>query len=353
MHKITRGISTNQKIIASVVAVVVVVAAGYAYTATQPPMHVTLTVYGSVTASDLQPVINDFQHNYSYITVNYVELNPPPLYSRLTSEIAANKSTADIIFVTNVVVYQLEAQGYLRSYNSTQLSNYPSQYYDPGGYWADALLLPVVFSYNTQALNKSELPGNLTALENPAWKGKVIMHDITLGSTGTQYMVSLEASLGNETWTNFTKTFLANVDPTPTSQVSDVSSEVASGQYEIGMVAYLSDIVKLESQGAPVGYFLPSDVPLMIAPESLAIVKGTPHLSAAELFENFILSKAGQESLGNTQTRPPAMPGVSAKYTLEGMLPASLINSSIIFPTPQVASEANAWAQTFKSWGYS
>ena len=353
MHKITAGISATQKIIAVVAVLVIISAAVYAYTSLQPPARVTLTIYGSVTASDIQPVINDFQGNYSYIMVNYVQLNPPPLYSRLTSEIAANKSTADLIFVTNVVVYQLESEGYLLSYNSTQLSNYPSQYYDPGGHWADALLLPVVFSYNTQALTRSELPQNLSALSSPAWKGKVIMHDITLGSTGTQYMLSLESAIGNQTWTNFTKSFVSNVDPTPTSQVSDVSSEVASGQFEIGMVAYLSDIVKLEGQGAPVGYFLPADVPLFIAPESLAIVRGTPHLSAAELFENFILSKQGQETLGNTQTRPPAMPGITAKYTMSGMLPSSLINSSIIFPTPQVALEANAWAQTFKSWGYS
>jgi len=353
MQKITAGISNSQKIIAIVVIVVIIAAAGYAYSVSQPPSHVNLTVYGSVTASDLQPVINDFQGNYSYITVNYVQLNPPPLYSRLTSEIAANKSTADLIFVTNVVVYQLESKGYLLSYNSSQVSNYPSQYYDPGGHWADALLLPVVFSYNTQALNKSQLPATLNDLTNSSWKGKVIMHDITLGSTGTQYMLSLETALGNQTWTNFAKQFVANVDPTPTSQVSDVSSEVASGQYQIGMVAYLPDIVKLQGQGAPVGYFLPQGVPLLIAPESLAIVKGTPHLSAAELFENYILSKPGQETLGNTQTRPPALPRITAKYTMSGMLPQSLINSSIIFPTPQVAAEASAWAQTFKSWGYS
>jgi len=353
MKKVTSGVSSAVKIIAIVVIIAVVAGGLYAYEALQPPAHVTLTVYGSVTASDLQPTINDFQGNYSYITVNYVQLNPPPLYSRLTSEVAAHQATADLIFVTNVVVYQLQNMSLLQSYNSTQLSKYPASYYDPGGHWADALLLPTVFSYNTHSLNKSQLPTTLSALTNSSWKGKVIMHDITLGSVGTQYMVSLAAPLGNQTWTHFVNQLVANVNPTPTSQVSQVTSEVASGQYEIGIVAYLSDIVKSQSQGAPVGYFLPQGVPVMIAPESLAIVKGTPHLSAAELFENFILSPAGQTTLGNTQTRPPAMPGISAQYTIEKMLPQSLINSSIIYPTPQVAAAANSWAQTFKSLGYS
>jgi iron(III) transport system substrate-binding protein len=353
MKRITSGVSSTLKIAAIIVVVAIALGGIYAYETLQAPSHVMLTVYGSVTASDLQPTINDFQGNYSYITVNYVQLNPPPLYSRVTSEVAAHQATADVIFVTNVAVYQLEALGLLESYKSPQLSSYPPAYYDSGGNWSDALLLPVVFSYNTQALTQSQLPSNLTALTNSTWKGKMIMHDITLGSTGTQYLVSLASVLGNQTWTNFVKTLASNVNPTPTSQVSDVSSDVASGQYELGMIAYLSDIVKLQAQGAPIGYFVPQGVPVMIAPESLAIIKGTPHLAAAELFENFILSKAGQTTLGNTQTRPPAMPGISAKYTMSSMLPEALINSSIIFPTPQVSLTAGTWAQTFKSWGYS
>ena len=353
MKRVVSGVSTSVKIVAIVVVVAVVLGGVYAYEALQPPAHVTLTVYGSVTASDLQPTINEFQGNYSYITVNYVQLNPPPLYSRVTSEVAAHQATADVIFVTNVVVYQLQGMGLLQSYNSSSLPNYPKTYYDAGGDWADALLLPTVFSYNTQSLNKSQLPQTISALTNSSWKGKMIMHDITLGSTGTQYLLSLAPVLGNQTWTNFVKQLVSNVNPTPTSQVSAVSSDVASGQYEIGMVAYLSDIVKLQGQGAPIGYFLPQGVPVMIAPESLAIIKGTPHAAAAELFEDFILSNAGQTTLGNTQTRPPAMPGITAKYTMSNMLPGALINSSIVFPTPQVAADASSWAQTFKSWGYS
>jgi ABC-type Fe3+ transport system substrate-binding protein len=353
MNKIESGVSTTVKIAAIVVVIAVVLGGVYAYGALQPPAHVTITIYGSVTASDLQPTINEFQGNYSYVTVNYVQLNPPPLYSRVTSEVAAHQSTADLIFVTNVVIYQLQNLSLLQSYNSSQVSGYPSSYYDPGGHWADALLLPTVFSYNTQALTKSQLPTTLSALTNSSWKGKIIIHDITLGSTGTQYFVSLAAPLGNQTWTNFVKQLVTNVNPTPTSQVSAVSSDVASGQFQIGIVAYLPDIVKLQGQGAPIDYFLPQGVPVMIAPESVAIIKGTTHLSAAEQFENFILSKTGQTTLGNTQTRPPAMPGITAKYTMEKLLPQALINSSIIFPTPQVAASASTWAQTFKSMGYS
>ena len=350
--RVSRGVSSTVKILAVVVVIVIIAGGVYAYQALQSPAHVTLTVYGSVTASDLQPTITDFQGNYSYITVNYVQLNPPPLYSRVTSEVAANKSTADLIFVTNVVVYQLQNMSLLQSYNSSQLPNYPSSYFDPGGHWADALLLPTVFSYNTKDLNKSQLPTTLTALTNSSWKGKVIMHDITLGSVGTQYMASLVAPLGNQTWSTFVKQLVANVNPTPTSQVSAVTSEVASGQYEIGIVAYLPDIVKSQSQNAPVDYFLPQGVPVMVAPESLAIIKGTPHLSAAHLFEDYILSKSGQTTLGNTQTRPPAMPGITAKYTMEKLLPPALISASIIYPTPQVAAVASSWAQSFKALGY-
>src|SRR5580704_14937933 len=103
MKRITTGVSSILKIAAIIVIVAIALGGIYAYETLQSPSHVMLTVYGSVTASDLQPTINDFQGNYSYITVNYVQLNPPPLYSRVTSEVAARQATADLIFVTNVV----------------------------------------------------------------------------------------------------------------------------------------------------------------------------------------------------------------------------------------------------------
>ncbi|HEV2139366.1 MAG TPA: extracellular solute-binding protein [Nitrososphaerales archaeon] len=355
-----RAMGTPLKVIAVVVVVAIVVAAAYYFllatisgpsTTTNSP--VTLTVYGSVHTTDLQTVLKDFHGNYSWITVNYVELTPPAALTRLTSELGGNKSTADVVFETNSVVNVMKSKGFLTPYNSTQLSNYPPNFYDKSGYWATAILLPVAFSYNTQALSSSTLP-TLAGIVDPSWKGKVTILDPTLGSTGTQYLLSMVPALGNQTWTSWVQN-LETVDaPSPTSDTTALAQNVASGQFEIGVFTYLHDAVRLENGGAHIGWFLPklangSSLPLYTAFSSVAIVKGTPHTQAAKDFVDFILSRAGQETIGNSAVRVPAMPGLNTPYSLGTIAPGAKV---IYFPTPQVSAVASKWGNIFKQWGY-
>lgn len=346
---------SNLRILVALVVVIIIIIAGVAYYEVYvvKPAPVTLIVYGAVDTTAMQPLIKDFQGNYTWVTVQYTEYTPPNAYSAITAAKAGNKSTADVVFLTNSIMNLLQQKGYLASYNSSQLSNYPSTYYDPGGHWAAALILPVVFSYNTKAFNSGDLP-TLAGVANKSLAGQEIILDPTLGSTGTQYLLSLEPILGNQTWTNWLHQLASNVGPSPTSATNTVVDDVASGQYEIGVFSYLKDVVSLQQSGASIGWFLPkmadgNPIPMMTALESLAILKGTPHLQAAEDFENFVLSRSGQEIEGNTPVLIPAMPGISAKYTLQNLAPGANV---VLFPTPQVSAEASAWGATFKQWGF-
>ncbi len=345
-----RGISTLAKLAAVIVVVAVVASGGYYELAMQPHAAVTLTVYGSIDTSDMQTVIKDFQENYSYITVNYLEMTPPTAFSRITTELQANQSSADVAFITKSLMNPLKSAGDLIPYNSTQTSNYPAAYYDPKGYFATAVLLPVVFSYNTQLVSQSSLPSTLANLSSPAWKGKVIMLDPSLGSTGTQYLLSLlPYAGGNATWTSWVHALEANVQPTVTSDTTTVATDVSQGTYSIGIVTYLHDVVRLKNQGAPISWYLPKGVPLLTAPSAIGIVKGTKHLAEAKLFEDFMLSRDAQITFGNSAVRFPAYPGVLARNTVEGAAPGATVT---LFPSAQVSAEAKAWGTKFKAMGY-
>lgn len=343
------GISTGIKVIALIVVLIIAAAGIYFYVSSSQPQHQTIVVYGSVDAKDMQPLLSAFQGNYSYISVDYEQMIPPTLFTRVTSEVNANKSTADVVVVTQSIVYPLQRAGLLLPYNSSQLSNYPKEFHDPKGYWAAALLLPVVFCYNTNLVSKANLPKTIDEITNPVWKGKVIMHDITVGSTSTQYMLSLIPILGNSTWTNFVQSLAQNVHPALNPDIAAVAEGVARGEYSLGLVCYLHDVLRLKEQGAPIDYFLPQSIPILAAPSSVAIIKTTKNLKAAEIFEDFLLSKGAQQIIGNTPVRIPAMPGVNAKYTIEKLLPNVKI---VLFPTSQVASSARAWADKFKQMGF-
>jgi ABC-type Fe3+ transport system substrate-binding protein len=348
--------------LAAALVVIIVVAAGayYAFSVSGPGtststsnVPVTLTVYGSVHTSDVQTLIREFQGNYSWITVNYVELTPPAALTRLSSELAGNKSTADVVFETNSVVNVMKTKGFLTPYNTTQRANYPSNFYDGSGYWSAAILLPVAFSYNTQALTPATLP-TLAGIDNASWKGKVTILDPSLGSTGTQYLLSMVPLLGNQTWTSWVQNLQKIDSPSPTADTTALAQNVASGQFDIGVFTYMNDIIRLQHGGAHIGWFLPklangSSIPLYTALSSVAIVKGTPHLQAAEDFENFVLSRAGQLTIGNSAVRVPAMPGLNTPYSIETIAPGAKV---VYFPTPQVSASASKWGTIFKQWGF-
>lgn len=308
-----------------------------------------LVVYGSVDAPNMRGVVNAFQSKYPYISVDYEEMTPPVGFTRITTELAGNKPSADISLFTNSITVQLQTGGYLTSYNSSERSAYPSSYQDTQGFYTAAVLLPTVFAYNTQLVQKSALPQTLSDMTNPQWRGKVIMHDITLGSTGTQYLVSLQPIVGNQTWTSFVQSLAANVHPTLNSDTAAISNNVASGQYSIGVIAYLHDVLRLKAQGAPIDWFLPSGVPLLTAPSSAALLKTAQHSAAAKLFIDYLLSSAGQTVLGNSNVRIPARPGITATYSLQSVSQGQTV---VFYPTATVVAQARTWATYFKSLGF-
>ena len=158
------------------------------------------------------------------------------------------------------------------------------------------------------------------------------------------------AIVTNSTFTAWAKALATNVKPTLTTDTTAIANGVASGQYSIGIVTYLHDVVRLQSKGAPIGWFLPQGIPLLTVASSVGIVKGTPHLAAAQLFEDFILSKNTQQVIGNTAVRFIAYQGLTAKYTISGVAPNATV---VFFPTPQVSAQARTFGKIFKSWGFS
>jgi iron(III) transport system substrate-binding protein len=309
----------------------------------------TLVVYGSLDTTDVQPLISSFEASHQGIKVSYIEFTPPQAYAKITTEIAASNSTADLIMMSNPITIKLQQGGYLTPYVSPESAPYPSDLKDPNGYWTAMAIVPCVFVYNTQKLSPSQLPQNLSALASPQWRGKVIMLDPTLGSVSTQYFGSLASVIGNSTLTQFIQQLETNVKPAVTPSTTAVTEDVANGQYDIGIVALLNDVLSYKSQGAPVNWFLPQGVPLLAFPESVAIIRTSQHLQADKAFVDFVLSPNAQSLLGNTDFRIPALPNVNAQYSIAKLAPNVMVQ---YFPSVQVVNESAQLASEFRQMGY-
>jgi ABC-type Fe3+ transport system substrate-binding protein len=309
----------------------------------------TLRIYGSVDFRDIKSLIDAFQARYPFIRVTYEEMRPPEVYTRVTGEITAGKPTADLVIVSHTTGLRMAKEGRYLPYISPEAATYPETLKDKDGLWTAFVLLPIALVYNTKLVKPEELPKTLEDLVNPRWKGKIVMHDITLGTVGTQWLVSLKDYIGESRWNNFVRGLL-DLKPTLDIAVSAVAELVAAGEYAIGIVINLHDVVRLKIEGAPIDYFLPEGVPLLTSFSHIAIIKTTQNVNSAKLFVDFALSQEGQTIIGNVPVRFPARPGTPAAFTLEKVLkPGMKIEP---YPTTEAFEKARQWADEFKKMGF-
>ncbi|MEM4303065.1 MAG: extracellular solute-binding protein [Candidatus Caldarchaeum sp.] len=307
-----------------------------------------LVVYGSVDYVDIKSAIDAFQAKYPFIQVVYEHMRPPEVYTRITGELSANKPTADVVLISHTTGIRLAQEKRYLPYVSHESASYPDIFKDKNGEWTAAVLLPISFAYNTDKVKQP--PATLDQLTDPRWSGKAIMHDITLGTTGTQYLVSLKNVIGETRWSQFLEKLAKNVKPVLDISVSTVAEKVASGEYHIGLITNLHDVVRLKLQGAPIDYFLPSEVPLLVAFSHIAIINTTKNPNSAKLFADFILSQEGQTIIGNTPVRFPARPNTPAKFSLDKIIPANV--KLTIYPDDEAVAKAREWANKFKEMGF-
>lgn len=307
-----------------------------------------LVVYGSVDYADIKSTLDAFQAKYPFIQVVYESMRPPEVYTRITSEISANKPTADLVVISHTTGIRLAQEKHYLPYVSPSAASYPDTLKDRNGEWTAFVLLPIVFAYNTDKVKQP--PSTLDQLTDPQWQGKVIMHDITLGTVGTQYLVTLKNIIGETVWNRFIERLATNVKPVLDVSTATVTEKVASGEYYIGLIANLHDIVRLKMQGAPVDYFLPSEVPLLTTFAHVAIINTTKNTNSAKLLVDYLLSQEGQTIIGNTPVRFPARPQTPAKFAIQNFLPPTL--KIVNYPDEEAIAKARDWATRFKDMGF-
>jgi len=307
-----------------------------------------LVIYGSVDYTDIKSVLDAFQAKYPFIQIIYEHMRPPEVYTRITSELSANKPTADLVLVSHTTGIRLAREKRYMGYVSPEAVSYPDIYKDRNGEWTAAVLLPIAFAYNTDKVKTP--PASLDQLTDPQWAGKTIMHDVTLGTTGTQYLVSLKDIIGETKWNQFLEKLVRNVKPVLDISVSTVAEKVASGEYHVGLITNLHDVIRLKMQGAPIDYFLPSEVPLLVTFSHIAIINTTKNPNSAKLFVDFILSQEGQTIIGNTPVRFPARSNTPARFALESVLGPNI--KPVIYPSDEAVAKARDWANKFKEMGF-
>lgn len=170
------------------------------------------------------------------------------------------------------------------------------------------------------------LPRSLLELTNETWRGKVAVAFPQFGTTAAHFN-ALRQYFADTPWENWCRALAAN-KPLLVDGNSVVVKMVGSGQALVGLTDS-DDIAAGQADGLPVAA-VPSFVETLHIPNSVALVRGAPHVEAAEKLFEYL-------------QRPQTIQKLVAAHALEGPTPSTpaAIETGLTVDWPRLLANLN------------
>ena len=254
-----------------------------------------IILYTSMKESLIGALYEAFNEKYPDITMDYQSAGAGKLMSKIAAEHKSGAILADVIWTSEVPdFYNLKNEGMLEKYIPTVFPEIINPFDDHDGHFTAARLGTLGIVYNTKQVKTA--PAVWNDIFNPEFKGTFGIANPAL--SGTAYMsISL---LVNQFGWEFIEKMAANKTKIGKGSglvVDDTESGKLAGCIAVDYITL--DKIK---QGAPLAYVFPPEI--LVVPSPVAIFKGTPNLSAAQKFVDFLLSKEAQEIIAGEGTLP-------------------------------------------------
>ena len=164
-------------------------------------------------------------------------------------------------------------------------------------------------TYNTNKVKKSELPKTWDDLVNgDRFAGKKLM----IGNRPNNWLLNLWEAKGDDWGKEFTRKLLVNLKPQLRKEgMSAILNLVILGEGDMAVPSAMNRVGPLVKKGAPIGFHCPEPVPYTVS--ELGVFKGAPHIHAAKLWVNWLLSKEGQVAQYWAEKSTPIHKGLQGK----------------------------------------
>jgi iron(III) transport system substrate-binding protein len=260
-----------------------------------------LVVY-SANDADLNNFVFGMFQKETGITVQPVTAGSGVLLKRLAAE--RDRPLGDVLWGVSTAILDANKM-YFEPYAPKNAEAVPTAFRDPGNLWIGNNAHVIVFEVNRKLLGSLAPPRSWRDLQNPQWKGKVVMADPgNSGGAFTQVTRMLDLFGGGDRekgWQELEKV-IRNVRVL--NKISLVYTGVGQGEYPIGLSLEYAAYEYVQG-GAPVEIVYPEDG-TVVQVEGSAIIKGAQHAEAARKYQDFINRKDVREAILKKFFRRPA-----------------------------------------------
>ena len=250
-----------------------------------------------------------FEQTYPGIKVNVYRQSSGKVHQRLTQEIDARQSVADVVGLGELTLAtELANAGHLAAYEPVGSDKILPDYrnVDPEGRLHTASVGHVLITYNPKMISEADAPKSWSDLLDERWKGRIaVSHPAANGyasAWATQMLLTKDDYLNR----------LAKQDVLVGQSIADTIPRVTSGERPIGISGEASSADEMLA-GNPIAIIYPRDGATLIQ-GTVGILSSAPHPNAARLFLDFLFSKTYQDFLYENAMLPVTTEGRKPAY---------------------------------------
>lgn len=249
-----------------------------------------VVIYGSLETGIMEAIEKAFTKKYG-IPIDYFRASSNKTLDRVLTEARVNRTVSDVVVTNSGPMLLLRKEKVFAKYVSPEAARYPDEVKDPEGLLSPIYRMVIVgILYNTKLVKPGEEPKSIEDLLTPRWKGKWVMPDPSRHFTTGVWVRNLEQLYGKD-WLGMAKK-LADAKPILAESFIPAAQKITSGEALAG-ITYLKYVYIMGKDGAPLDYVR---LPKMLADShQIGIQAKAPHPNAARLFEDFFISREGQE----------------------------------------------------------
>src|SRR5215470_5230788 len=255
-----------------------------------------VVVYSTTDAKLAQPLVKDFEAAFPGVKVEYTDMNSTEVYSRFTSENAANAASADTVWSSAMdLQLKLANDGMAAVYKSPESGALPDW-----AHWKDMVYAttfePIAIVYNKRLVPAEDVPKThadftkLLTTKADKYQKKVTTYDAEKSGVGFM-LVNQDAKLDPAFWELVKAMGARGVNQQ--SSTATMMERVSSGENLIGYNMLGSYALTRAKKDSGIGVAFTTDYNLVLS--RLAFVsKNAKNPNAGRLWLDYLLSKRGQ-----------------------------------------------------------
>lgn len=263
------------------------------------------------------------------ISVELVSAGSGELIKRIQSE--QNNPYADVMFGGAFALFNENAdlfQNYVSPNDKDLMDGHQNSTGIMTSYVSDGSVLLV----NTNLAGDIEINGYEDLL-NPELKGKIAMADPANSSSAFAQLTNMLAAMGGGYTTDagwdYVAALLENLDGKIAGGSSKAHKSVADGEYVVALT-YEDPAVSYVKDGAPVKVVYPKEGAVFL--DAVAgVVKGAKNEENAKKFIDFLISKEGQDALGQETTNRPLRADAAIADFMTPMADINVIEEDVVY----------------------